>query len=259
MRSLLANDPLFVPARHDELWVLRFVLSHKGSVSNAASAARGALAFRRKYNLDDPDLAVAGPAAAHVPEVAKFFACMKDPAGMVTYLPDPDRGPFLVITPALVHPPAILSGVSFEEHYHDQMLTVEWLSRQCDATTRRTGYLTKYIRLVHLEDLALANFSWALVKRISAISKDMEDYYPQLLCSLLICHAPSWINGLFRVIRPILPPRVIEKMDFVRPNAVRRDLDRLQRHIKYEHIPRFLGGSAPWPPTNARFAEAQSQ
>ena len=92
--------------------------------------------------------------------------------------------------------------------------------------------------------------------RLSAISKDMEDYYPQLLGALLICHAPSWINGLFRIVRQIMPPRVVEKMDFLRPKEGRADLERLQKHIHIDHAPGFLGGSAPWPPINARFAEA---
>ena len=105
----------------------------------------------------------------------------------------------------------------------------------------------------------MANLSRPFVKRLSAISKDMEDFYPQLLGSLLICHAPSWMNGLFRVIRQIMPPRVVEKLDVIRPRADKRDLERLQKHLDPSHVPGFLGGPAPWPVTNARFAEAQSQ
>lgn len=150
MRSSLETDPLYVAARHDDLWMLRFLLSHKGSVSKAATAAKGALLHRQKFNLDDPALTVAGPAALRVPEVSKFFGLMKDRNGMITYLPDADRGPFLIITPALVHPPGIISNMTFEEQYYEQVLAIEWLQRQCDATSRRTGYLTKYVRLAHL-------------------------------------------------------------------------------------------------------------
>ena len=39
--KLVAQDDLYDPARHDELWMLRFVLSHaKGGVPAAARAAR---------------------------------------------------------------------------------------------------------------------------------------------------------------------------------------------------------------------------
>ena len=54
-----------------------------------------------------------------------------------------------------------------------------------------------------------------------------------------------------------MPPRVVEKMDVIRPNADAADLKRLQKHMRLEHVPPFLGGAAPWPPLNARFAPTQ--
>ena len=71
------------------------------------------------------------------------------------------------------------------------MLSTEWLYRTCDEITRRTGYLTKYIRLGDVQGVSLGSFNRKFVKRVSAITKDMEDCYPQLLGALLVCHASS--------------------------------------------------------------------
>merc|ERR1712110_986715 len=106
---------------------------------------------------------------------------MKDTSGILFYMPDPDRGPLMVVTPALFDPPAVFAAVTQEEQTLEQRLTMEWLFRQCDATTRRTGYLTKYTRVINFDGMSLAKMDRRLNKRMAASARMMEESYPQLL------------------------------------------------------------------------------
>ena len=53
LRELLADEPLFEPARHDEVFLLRFLLSHKLDPKRAAKACRRALKIRQEQGLDE--------------------------------------------------------------------------------------------------------------------------------------------------------------------------------------------------------------
>ena len=47
---------LYDPSRHDDIWILRFVLSHITDVDAASRAFIETIKFCRKYKLDDTDL-----------------------------------------------------------------------------------------------------------------------------------------------------------------------------------------------------------
>ena len=198
VKAAVSSDPLYNGERHDDLWLLRFVLSHKGNIKEATVAARHCLAYRKEHGLDSPSLPVSGAPLLDVPEVIKVRSKLKDPSAILAYVPDPDRGPFLIITPALVHTHAMVSEVSYEEFACEQRLTAEWLYRQCDAVTRRTGYLTKYVRMVNLDHLALGQMNRNFTKRIGEVQKTMDDVYPQLLGALLVCNPPSFFSFCVR-------------------------------------------------------------
>jgi len=50
IRDEVSKDPLYDRTKHDDLWLLRFYLSHKKS-KPAIQAAKHTLEFRAKYNL----------------------------------------------------------------------------------------------------------------------------------------------------------------------------------------------------------------
>jgi hypothetical protein len=52
----LQSDPLYVADKHDDLWILRFLLSHKKHTKVALKAARATLLFRKEHNLDEQDI-----------------------------------------------------------------------------------------------------------------------------------------------------------------------------------------------------------
>ena len=91
-------------------------------------------------------------------------------------------------------------------------LAVEWLHRQCDEVTRRTGYLTKYVRLIDLHGMSLRGINRRFQRRDAENTKAIEDFYPQLLGAVFICHAPRWLQGVWRGLRTMMSARVLEKV-----------------------------------------------
>lgn len=53
MRTIVSMSPHFKPERHDGLWLLRYLLSHRLRVAAAAKAARAALQIRHELRLDE--------------------------------------------------------------------------------------------------------------------------------------------------------------------------------------------------------------
>ena len=258
LRAAMSSDALFNPMVHDDLWLLRYVLSHakKGGVASALAAARACMAWRHRHNMDDPLLPCGGAAALAMPAVAKMYTALRDPAAISYYVPDPDRGTLFVSVPALIDFHKAAATVTEEEQSLAHRLTTEWLWRQCDEVTRRTGLLTKCVRLVDLKSMGLSNIPWELVRRDASNSKVTEDFYPQLLGAVFVCNAPALINVVWRGLRPVLPARILEKVDFLGTSA--RERARLLRWVAAEHLPERYGGSCKvWPPPNARFALAR--
>ena len=85
------------------------------------------------------------------------------------------------------------------------------------------------------------------------MSKALEDYYPQCLDAAFLCHGPAWLQGLMRGLRPLLPQRFVEKIDFISPATNANERERLLRFVSRRDLPeRFGGECATWPLPSAR-------
>ena len=92
MRKLVSHHHLYRPhADHDELWALRFLLSHKLKPEKAATAAMGALEFREANGLD----AIRAIVARQPPSSWPANNLVVPWTGVAFYQPQPD-GPAIV-------------------------------------------------------------------------------------------------------------------------------------------------------------------
>jgi hypothetical protein len=256
LKALVSSSEHYKAHLHDDIWLLRFLLSHfsKGGVATAARAALGAIEWRHANGMDEPTLPCGGPESLKVPAVAKVYNGLRDRAALSYYVPDPDRGTVLVAVPSMVDFHKLAANMTEEESAIAHRLSTEWLFRQCDVVTRRTGYLTKTVRLIDLKGLRLSGLNREFQRRDAKNSKTLEDFYPQLLGAVYLCHAPSWMQAVWRGMRTILPARVVEKVDFLEPKRDVRERARLMRWIACEHLPECFGGPCEeWPPPNSRF------
>ncbi|KAL2848377.1 CRAL-TRIO domain-containing protein [Aspergillus pseudoustus] len=91
--------------------------------------------------------------------------------------------------------------------------------------------------LFDMTDFSLANMEYAPVK---FIIKCFEIYYPECLGFLLIHNAPRVFNGVWKIIKPWMDPRIVEKTVFT------RTVEDLERYIDRDQIIAELGGNEQW-------------
>ena len=125
---------------------------------------------------------------------------------------------------------------------------LEWTFQMCDEVTRRTGRLTKTTRFVDMKNSPMRNMSREFMSRDSKSAKETEDFYPQMLASVYICHPPYWMHGVWKIFRPLFPKRFVEKIDLISPTTNKEEAARPLRLLKVSHLPERFGGSlAQWP------------
>lgn len=108
--------------------------------------------------------------------------------------------------------------------------------------------------MIDLKGMKLSGTNREFQRRDARNSKTLEDFYPQLLGAVYMCHAPGWMQMFWRGLRSVLPARVVEKVDFLEPKQSIRERERLLQWIAAEHLPECFGGPCKaWPPPNSRF------
>lgn len=124
----------------------------------------------------------------------------------------------------------------------------EWTYQWLDYVTRTTGRLTKSVRLIDMSNFKLSQLNKESLRRDGEAMGIMEDCYPQMLQGVFICDAPVWLQMPWRLMRPILPTRVVSKFDFISPWKNDKERERLFAYISEDNLPeRFGGKSMKWP------------
>lgn len=249
----LKDDPLYVPTKHDDLWVLRFVMSHKGSfkksVKAALKAAKHTLLFRKEHKLDERDIRYLTPGTdkAACPEMKEMLQYADDDT-FLWCLPRAD-GPVVAFVRFKGYDQNALVGKVDKSCWLPTFVYLtEWAFQWIDYVTRKTGRLTKNVRLIDFKGMGMLEINREVASRDAAAMKVTEDCYPQLLQTILICHSAGWMQGLWRLLRPLMPRRTVEKVDFISPSTNDKERDRIFPHVPLDLLPeRFGGNYASWP------------
>lgn len=246
--ALQKDDPLFVPCQHDDLWLLRFLLSHK-KVIEAVVAAKLALKFRHEHHLDEEDIRFSPDLNKLTDEGWKKLSQNSKPGAYSFTLPDATRGPVAYMQFADIDQNSLAKLITDDEMFPAMLHVTEWSFQWCDYVTRTTGRLTKQVRIVGLKGFKfLKMLNLEFMSRQGEACKKIEDCYPQMLGSLFLCDAPSWMDIPWKMVRPFLPKRVVAKADFVKPTEKEKDLKKICRFLTKKNLPQRYGGeSTMWP------------
>jgi hypothetical protein len=237
----LKDDPLYDPTKHDKLWILRFVLSHK-KVKQSLAAAKHTLLFRQEHNLDAEDIRAKDPHKLTEGNVYEYWKHRCNGDAILTTHPDSKRGIVMFMTFAKFNPDA--TGLVTEQAWDDAFIyTSEYCHQWLDFTTRTTGRLTRSIRILDARGVTMKFFDRKSQQRDGKIMGMMEDCYPQLLETLFICYPPSFIHWIWAVVRVFMPRRVLDKVDIIEPDRNERERQRLLKHITPENLPVDYGGN----------------
>lgn len=246
VRELVSEDnPLYDAKIHDELWLLRFFLSQK-KVPKAAAAARKAIEYRNKLGLDSiKTFEWAGTFDDdHVPECWLPYTTRCGRNGVIGCQPDGDRGIIEYIDLAKIPMHLLASEVSLEEVRVVQRIAQEFQFRVLDEVTRRTGRLTKAIRVIDMKNVKLSDISRKYLVYESKIAKEIEDFYPQKADTIFVYNAPSWVQYLFKTFSPLFPRRLTQKVTIVTGSSDEclPDDSAIFKYMSPAHLPTKYGG-----------------
>jgi CRAL/TRIO domain len=248
VKAELLQEPEFdYENKHDDLWILRFVLSHK-KPKKAVKAAKHTLAFRKEHKLDERDIRYAPPDAKLDFEPMQRYYVYCDDDTFLWTLPQPSRGVITFARYSGVDQHGLVANVAESDWLPVFLYLSEWAHQWLDRISRTTGRLTKNTRLVDLAGMHMATFSMKNAKRDSKVINAMEDCYPQLLKMIYVVNPPFMFDAVWALLRPLAPKRVLEKFDIIHPATKERDRERLYKVMDKHLLPvRFGGENDQWP------------
>jgi hypothetical protein len=219
---------LYDPNKHDDLWILRFLLSHKNNRIASLEAAKKTLLFRKKHSLDDEDIRCHPFQNATQPATRKMKQFMDhDAVSQGVY--DPSNGGTVKY--------CRLDGFhhkNFQKEMtqDDVLLSIlyqsEWSFQWNDYITRKTGRLTKETRIIDADGFRVTHLMNRKAVRLNAnATKCMDTCYPQLVHNTFVFGAPLLLRKAWALTKPIFPPGLVNKMIFVEPRCDEKDQKKL--------------------------------
>ena len=253
------------PQCYDDIWILRFVLSHRGNVKSATKAAIKTMIFReekqlnvvgdlrykiKNYSCEEND-AFSSDVATDLPGRKLIISSFEKNANLF-FLPDKNKSFWVITQLCKVDLERIVTEMSEEELSEWYLYHNEAIYQALDEITRRTGRLTKAMKIIDMKNMQLLKMNRTYVKRDAAASKVNEDFYPQLLGAMYIFNSPGWLSGFWVLVRPFFPKRVVEKIVFLpslsKIKKSKKSFESILRYISEEHLPEKYGGmNKTWP------------
>lgn len=177
LKVLLSKDPLYEEEKHDEIFLLRFLLSHKQKVKRALKAAQDTLVFRKENKLDERDIRFLVPHKIQDGEYGEMpFAKTsnlqhawktRSPEDAIVFtIPDQQRGVVAFLNIGnLNNDSKTTKMLTIDDVASVFALTAEWAHQWLDFVTRTTGRFTKSVRLIDFSNFSLFQNSREATKR----------------------------------------------------------------------------------------------
>ena len=222
---------------YDDIWALRFVLSHPED-ADAARAAAETLRWRaeKKEML----------AAAAAGESLKRFESLERLV-VAQYHGETSTGtPLYIIRAGISNTVALTNAHTHEEMVEFMMYRKELGFLLCDAMTRKRRKLTK---LVTVNDLSHVSLLAGTDKRFTAVlgaaSKLSETLYPQLLDRAVLINAPYIFGAIWSIIKGLMSANTRAKVAVCGSSDTRKgDISKcpFAKLINLHTVPSFFGG-----------------
>ncbi|CUG94063.1 Hypothetical protein, putative [Bodo saltans] len=224
----LIKDLLPIPDIHKKSdcdLIYRFLIAKKWKPEDAAKGLREYVAFRIENRLDEI-LWETVPA-----EMSEVLAC--DYSGF-----DTEGHPIFCDKPDPKGLGLLLDKFTKEELMRAHLRMMEIGRRLCKE------YQTD--RVSCILDLSLLNMAVVTNPKAMGFIKAMahvdQTQYPENVRRMFICNGGWTFSALYKVLKPLLDPRVQEKINFIAGGA--KLTSDLEKFVKTEYIPLALGGKS---------------
>lgn len=231
----------------DSPWLAAaFLTRHEMNVEKTIEAIAGTLTWRsqsgaseaRNKILADPQLSF-----RDFPFSKEVFEFLPQCEGTLAI--DKRGLPYAIRCPGMANVVGMFSMISEDDLLLFQIYLNEWRMCQLEEHARKTGELCG---VLIVQDMfapdGLLN-AWrkqgnkaTVMRRVTGM---MDEHYPGIMEKVLLVNAPWALHALIKVVTPLLPPRIVQKIQFV---PVDQTPTRLLEFICPEKLPSFLGGNA---------------
>lgn len=242
LQALVRGMSDYDEARHDDLHLLRFLLSHKMRPIAASKAFGNALRWRSENKIDEISAAIRnGLEQPGFPRYNDIFP--KFPA-QIFIPPSPVEQPYFFGSAGAADIHGLMQAITPADFVQYTFYINERLFFECDAATRRTGRIVRFVRVVDARGFGVKHFNLQFARANAAAARMSEDAYPQLLGAMFVCNVSTTFKTLWdTTVARLMPKRVLEKTFVLMPLASAKDRQRLLSWIPEEHLPLAVGGS----------------
>ncbi|OQR84686.1 hypothetical protein ACHHYP_13095 [Achlya hypogyna] len=220
---------------HDDVWLLRYLLSNSTPAASEAPI-RFTIQWRRERSATILALRAGAKPTTHV-EMEKFLVSgehKQTTAGE----------PVIVVRIGLCNSKALMDKFSHTDVVEYMLLARETTMASLDAATRATRRLVKAITILDFAGFSLLRGHDARFTKVqAACSKLSEQMYPQLLGRTIFMHTPPIIPYLFRLLKPLLSQRTVQKVAMCPGGRTVRDCPYVAQCFPAASLPTFLGGT----------------
>jgi hypothetical protein len=243
--------------KYDDLFYLRYALSHE----NDLKGAKEALAFTFKFRsspehcqraelvsthamlnndstiVESKKWSVAGALGVGQDGQPNEHGVLKEHTG---------QGFVMCVRIAMCKREEMQNSQPFNELRRMQLLHREKSFQYVDRLTRETGLLCKQVMLLDFAGASMSSMRDSRTRSIQAeVSNISKHIYPQLVDKLAMVNAPSWLAVLLKAFRLILPKSTLEKIELFSTTDGLWESEWGKHRLKREKMPMFLGGYLP--------------
>lgn len=234
------KDVLTEP-EHDEIFLLRYLLSFKTVEKSEVSVRKGI-----EYRKANPWLKCAKTGEDWEVDVkARQYTCAGQDHGRKK-----DGGPIQYIRACIADPNLLAKAVTEDELCGHMTLAKEVSYLVCDKVTRESGRLTKLVVVFDMKNTSFQIPAKSIQNGINKSSEVALHLYPQLLERVVIINAPWFMKQLFKVARLVLSERLTSKASMCmghftpgeEPNRL-HECPWASKQLDAKDVPSFVGGT----------------
>lgn len=224
---------------NDDLFLVRFCISHKGDFEKTSHALKTAIAWRVKNKEILAKLATGE--ARHPDEIT---VGRYSPVGL--HGQTRDHSPIFIIQGGIGNIDLLMQRCTTEEITNAVVFSKEYVHQICDRETRKHGYIVKMISIQNMKHGSIFDMNRAFLGVVGEASKQMELCYPQLLGQVCVVNPLSTIKIMLTLAQLILPSSTFEKIRLCGgKSTVTGDISTCPVAsfiFDLEKLPTFLGG-----------------
>ncbi|CAJ1428564.1 unnamed protein product [Effrenium voratum] len=231
-------------ALESQVLVASFLTRHELSVEKAVEAMQRTISWRKESGASE-----ARKQLLAKPEMR--FADFPFGSEVLNFLPQCEGGlaiekrglPYALRCTGLADAVGLFEQITEDNLMLFQMYLNEWRLLQLEHHAHETGQLCGVLMVQDMFAPAGLLNVWrkqhqkaAVMRRVTSM---MDEHYPGLMETVLLANAPWVLNALMKLVTPLMPPRVVKKVQVV---SVPETAEKLLEYIGPEHLPCFLGG-----------------